>query len=182
MKYMSIGALVIVVAFSAACGVYENEKFSVEFPSGPTFITSKEWETKPLFEGDLQVSRYWEKDYSVLDNIFGKNADLHSYSVWEFEQIEVVPGMDERSILKIGLKGLDRVPSTDMKYITINGRQALDAVYAGSSHTYRSVIFWSAKNKRLYKVEIQSERKEDLSTEEADDFVNSFRLKDLPIN
>lgn len=184
MKNKTLTALMIVVALSAACSfglfgddVYENEKFSVRFPGGKANVVSAEWTSNPLFEGDLQLSRYWYKDSSIIEKIFQRTPDMHVYSVWESEQIDVEPGVDGRSILSKGLRGLDRFPGTEMKYVTINGREALDAVYTAGL-TRRSVIFWSDRNRRLYKVEIQSERKEDVSNEEANDFVDSFRLKD----
>ena len=42
--------------------------------------------------------------------------------------------------------------------------------------TFREVVFWSEKDKKLYVVQIAATKKENVAAKEADDFVNSFKL------
>ena len=42
--------------------------------------------------------------------------------------------------------------------------------------TFREVVFWSEKDKKLYVVQVAATKKENVVAKEADDFVNSFKL------
>jgi len=42
--------------------------------------------------------------------------------------------------------------------------------------TFREVPIWSAKNKKLYVIQVAAVKKENVSTKEANDFINSFKI------
>ena len=89
-------------------------------------------------------------------------------------------GKDARAILEIGLNGWEDEPGTVVKDVTVNGQKGIDSVrtmeVGPAKMTFREVVFWSEKDKKLYVVQIAATKKENVAAKEADDFVNSFKL------
>jgi hypothetical protein len=43
--------------------------------------------------------------------------------------------------------------------------------------TFREVVFWSAQEKLLYVVRIAASKKENVATQDAEDFIKSFKME-----
>lgn len=146
--------------------IYSTETFTIKFPNGPADVK------KDFKDGGKYIGK---------GTVHTKEFDIRSYEVGEFDFSDLKPGMEENSILKMGLNGWDKDRGTVMKEVTINGRNALDSVRTINmrtvSMTFREVIIWSPKDKKMYRLRVSGVKKEDVLTKEADEFVNSFKLK-----
>ena len=147
-----------------------QQKFTVNFPGGPGGIKEEESEAK----------------FAVSGRTYSKSFDNRSdnYRSYEVQALELgsytTEGKDQREILKIGLNGWDDEPETVVKDTSINGQRALDSVrtieIGPAKMTFREVVLWSEKDKKMYILQIAATKKENVSAKEANDFVESFKL------
>ena len=152
-------------------GAYTSatDKFSVAFPAG----------------GDVKTEPSKAK-FATSGTTYSTNFDNRSdnYRSFEVNALDIpsatASGKDSKDILKIGLNGWDDEPGTVIKDVTINGQKAIDSVrtveVGPAKMTFREVVFWSEKDKKLYVVQVAAVKKDNVSTKEADDFVNSFKI------
>ena len=170
----------ILIAFSLGCNMFRSGdgaafsdpggKFTVVFPGGPGGVKNEKSEAK----------------FAIGGEVYSKSFDNRSdnYRSYEVQALELgsyaTDGKDRRDILKIGLNGWDDEPETVVKDATINGQQALDSVRSieigPAKMTFREVVFWNEKDKKMYILQIAATKKENVSTKEANDFVQSFKL------
>jgi len=169
----------ILIAFSLGCSMLRGGggsaftdpegKFSVVFPGGSGGVESEASEAKFALGG-----RTYSKSF---DN---RSDNYRSYEVQALDMGSKVSGKDRRDILKIGLNGWDDEPETVVKDVNVNGQQALDSVRSieigPAKMTFREVVFWSEKDKKMYILQIAATNKANVSAKEANDFVESFKL------
>ena len=149
-----------------------SDNFSIAFPGGP---------------GDVKTESKAAK-YAMTGNTYSKMFDNRSdnYRSYEVQSMMIAPssvtGKDLKQILEIGLNGWEDEPGTVVKDVTVNGHKGLDSVrtmeVGPAKMTFREVVFWSDKDKKLYVVQIAATNMENVVAKEADDFVNSFKLID----
>ena len=151
----------------------DTDHFSIKFPGG---------------SGDVETQRAKVKNKYVITpgTVYTKDYDNHSDNFRSYEvnvfSLKADPPTDissESTILSLGLNGWYGEPETVSKEVTINGMKALDSVrtvtLGAASMTFREVVFWSDAEKLLYVLRIASSKKENVATEEAENFVKSFR-------
>ncbi len=175
----SVAALVILALTGLGCsflskkgGDYTGtlDKFSIAFPAGPDGVKTESTTAKYALAG---------RSYSkMFDN---RSDNYRSYEVQAMElESSSTTGKDLKEILEIGLNGWEDEPGTVVKDVTVNGQKGIDSVrtmeVGPAKMTFREVVFWSEKEKKLYIVQVAATKKENVSAKEADDFVNSFRL------
>ncbi len=146
------------------------DNFSIAFPGGA---------------GDVEIEKK-EANYAVSGSSYSKSFDNRSDNFRSYEvQVMSVPsatveGKSAKEILEIGLNGWEDEPETTVKDITVNGLAGIDSIRSievgPAKMTFREVVFWSDKDKKLYIIQIAASKKENASAKEADDFVNSFKL------
>ncbi len=175
----SVLAIGLLAAVALACswlpgrgGAYTSasDKFSIAFPGGP---------------GDVKTDDKAAK-YAMTGTTYSKMFDNRSdnYRSYEVQAMAIAPssvtGKDPKQILEIGLNGWEDEPGTVVKDVTVNGQKGIDSVRSievgPAKMTFREVVFWSEKDKKLYVIQIAATKKENVSAKEADDFVNSFKL------
>ncbi len=175
----SVLAIAILVAVGLACNYLPgrggggefssaSDKFSVAFPGG---------------SGDVKTESETPK-FATTGTTYSKMFDNRSdnYRSYEVQALGITgtDGKDTKQILEIGLNGWEDEPGTVVKDITVNGAKGLDSVrtieIGPAKMTFREVVFWSAKDKRLYVIQIAATKKENVATKEADNFVNSFKM------
>jgi hypothetical protein len=149
-----------------------SDKFSIAFPGGPADVKTESKAAK----------------YAMTGNTYSKMFDNRSdnYRSYEVQSMMIAPstvtGKDLKQILEIGLNGWEDEPGTVVNDIVVNGQKGLDSVrtmeVGPAKMTFREVVFWSDKDKRLYVIQIAATKKEDVAAKEANDFVNSFKLID----
>lgn len=147
----------------------ESDKFSIAFPGGSS---------------DVKTESNKAPKYATTGSTYEKGFDNRSdnYRSYEVQAMTLAgtEGKATKDILKIGLNGWDDEPGTVVKDVTVNGNTGLDSVrtveVGPAKMTFREVVFWSAKDKKLYVVQIAATKKENVSAKEADDFVNSFKI------
>lgn len=149
------------------------DHFSIKFPGGSGDIESQRGKAKNKYV--ITPGSVYSKD---LDN---RSDNFRSYEVNVFS-LKADPPTDissESTILTLGLNGWYGEPETKSKEVTINGMNALDSVrtitLGTASMTFREVVFWSDAEKLLYVLRIAATKKENVATEEAEDFVKSFK-------
>ena len=118
--------------------------------------------------------------------MYGKSFDNRSdnYRSYEVQVLDMDPastsGKEQREIQEIALNGWEDEPETVVKDINVNGQKGIDSVRSieigPAKMTFREVVFWSEKDKKLYVVKVSAVKKENVATKEADDFVHSFKL------
>jgi hypothetical protein len=163
-----LGSLLSAGEFSS-----EADHFSIEFPGGSSGV-------------ETQYGKAKNKYIAALGTVYSKDFDnrtdnFRSYEVNAFS-LKTDPPNDhssESTILTLGLNGWYGEPETTSKEVTINGMNALDSVrtitLGAASMTFREVVFWSDKEKMLYVLRIAATKKENVATQDAEDFVRSFR-------
>lgn len=185
MKNYTIASLMILILVGLGCkyvsldglkggnGAYSSasDKFSIAFPGGSSGV-----ENKP----DEDVK------YAKAARMYGKSFDNRSdnYRSYEVQVLDMDPastsGKEQREILEIALNGWEDEPETVVKDINVNGQKGIDSVRSieigPAKMTFREVVFWSEKDKKLYVVKVSAVKKENVATKEADDFVHSFKL------
>lgn len=151
----------------------EADHFSIRFPGGSGDV-------------ETQYGKAKNKYIATLGAVYSKGFDnrtdnFRSYEVNAFS-LKADPLTDapsEKAILSMGLNGWDGEPETISKEVTINGSHALDSVrtiaLGAAKMTFREVVFWSDKEKMLYVLRIAATKKENVTTPEAEDFINSFK-------
>ena len=147
-----------------------GDKFSIVFPAGPDGVKTDTSRAK----------------FAKSGNTYSKSFDNRSdnFRSYEVQAMEIDPsktsGKDLRVILEIGLNGWEDEPGTLVKDVTVNGQKGIDSLrtmeVGPAKMTFREVVFWSEKDKKLYIVQIAATKKENVAAKEADDFVNSFKL------
>lgn len=145
-------------------------KFTVAFPGGPGGVETEKSEAKFATGG---------KTYSKS---FDNRSD--NYRSYEVQALDIpdyrTSGKDRKDILKIGLNGWDDEPETVVKDSTVSGQPALDSVRSieigPAKMTFREVVVWNEKDKKMYVLQIAATNKANVSTKEADDFVASFKM------
>ena len=169
----------ILIAFSLGCSMLRggtgaafndpDGRFTVAFPGGPGGVETERSEAKFALGG-----RTYAKSF---DN---RSDNYRSYEVQALDMGSAASGKDRRDILKIGLNGWDDEPETVVKDVNINGQQALDSIRSieigPAKMTFREVVFWSEKDKKMYILQVAATKKENVSAKEANDFVESFKL------
>jgi len=183
---MKIRYLMVFVVLVTAClgckfssifseGEFSNadDHFSIKFPGGSGSVVTAHGTAKNKYI--RTAGNAYSKD---LDN---RSHDFRSYEVNAFD-LKTDPPTDapsERAILAMGLNGWDGEPETTSKEVTINGMKALDSVrtitLGAASMTFREVVFWSDKEKMLYVLRIAATKKENVTTPEAENYINSFK-------
>jgi hypothetical protein len=150
-----------------------EDHFAVKFPGGSGDVETKRGKAKNKYV--ITPGTVYTKD---LDN---RSDNFRSYEVNVFS-LKADPPTDissESTILTLGLNGWYGEPETTSKEVTINGMKALDSVrtitLGAASMTFREVVFWSDAEKLLYVLRIAATKKENVATEEAENFVMSFR-------
>jgi hypothetical protein len=179
-----VGVLVALTAVVLGCnlskfgigggGEYSSEvdKFSVTFPGGPSGVET----------GEAKGGKYLGAGTAYSKSFDNRSDNYRSYEVQVFK-IAVPPTSesDRRVTLLFGLNGWDEEPDTVVKDVTINGQKAIDSVrtveVGPAKMSFREVCVYSDSEKKLYVLQIAAVKKENLSVKEADDFVNSFKLK-----
>jgi hypothetical protein len=151
-----------------------DDHFSIKFPGGSGGVETQYGKAKNKYV--VAPGTAYTKDF---DN---RTDNYRSYEVNAFS-LNADPPDDapsERVILSFGLNGWDKEPETATKETTINGMRALDSVrtveIGAAKMTFREVVFWSSKEKMLYVLRIVATRKENVTTQEADNFIKSFRM------
>ena len=157
-------------------GEFSNatDHFSIKFPGGPGSVETQYGKAK---------NKYITTPGTVYSKDFDNRSDNYrSYEVNAFN-LQADPSNDapsERAILSFGLNGWDNGPETVTKEVTINGMHALDSVrtveLGAAKMTFREVVFWSNKEKMLYVLRIAATKKENVATQEAEEFIKSFKL------
>ena len=149
---------------------YKSDKdgFSIQFPSG-----------SEVKEESADVK--WSSSARTYGKSFENRSDNYrSYEVTAAEPLTSVDGKTDKEIEEIGLNGWEDEPETVVKDITVDGIKALDSVRSveigPAKMTFREVPIWSAKNKKLYVIQVAAVKKENVSTKEANDFINSFKI------
>jgi len=184
MKFTDKAALGMIVLFCLACklsslggltggGDYSSsaDKFSIAFPGGASGVESKSAD---------------DVKYATAAREYSKSFDNRSdnYRSYEVQVLEIpaasVEGKEQREILEIALNGWEDEPETVVKETAVNGQKGIDSVRSieigPAKMTFREVVFWSPKDKKLYVVKVAAVKKENVATKEANDFVNSFKL------
>ena len=147
-----------------------SDKFSIVFPGGPGDVKTEDKAAKFAMSG------------TTYSKMFDNRSD--NYRSYEVQAMAIAPstvtGKDPKQILEIGLNGWEDEPGTVVKDVTINGQKGIDSVrtmeIGPAKMTFREVVFWSEKDKKLYVVQVAATKKENVVAKEADDFVNSFKL------
>jgi hypothetical protein len=156
--------------------VFSNatDHFSVKFPGGSGGVETQYGKAKNKYV--VAPGTTYTKDF---DN---RTDNYRSYEANAFS-LKADPPDDapsENAILSFGLNGWDKEPETVTKEVTINGMHALDSVrtieIGPAKMTFREVVFWSNKEKMLYVLRIAATKKENVTTQEAEDFIKSFRV------
>jgi hypothetical protein len=172
----------ILIAFSLGCSMLRGSgigeaavfndpagKFTVVFPGGPGGVETEKSNAKFALGGSTYAKSF--------DN---RSDNYRSYEVQALDMGSSVTGKDRRDILKVGLNGWDDEPGTVVKDVNINGQQAIDSVrtveIGPAKMTFREVVFWSEKDKKMYILQIAATNKSNVSAKEANDFVESFKL------
>lgn len=147
----------------------EKDGFAIQFPSG----------------GDVKEETAdvkWSSSARTYGKSFENRSDNYrSYEVTAAElSSTVTEDKTDKEIEEIGLNGWEDEPETVVKEVTIDGNKALDSVRSveigPAKMTFREVPIWSAKNKKLYVIQVAAVKKENVSTKEANDFINSFKI------
>jgi len=184
MKTLSVMILTIFVAGCLGCKLSSilsssefsnaSDHFSITFPGGSGDVETQYGKAKNKYIST--PGTVYSKD---LDN---RSNNYRSYEVTAFS-LKADPPNDapsEKAILSFGLNGWDKEPETVTKEMTINGLHALDSVrtveMGEAKMTFREIVFWSNKEKLLYVLRIAATKKENVTTQEADDFIKSFRM------
>jgi hypothetical protein len=153
-------------------GAFESkvDDFSIAFPSGSSDVKEESADVK----------------YSNSARTYGKMFDNRSdnYRSYEVTAADILPSISEgktdREIEIIALNGWDDEPETVVKDVTIDGTPAIDSVRSveigPAKMTFREVAIWSKKQNKLYTIQVAAVKKENVSTKEANDFVNSFKI------
>lgn len=179
MKKTSTLAFLLLALICVACrlgsmsgGAYTSaeDKFSIAFPSGSSGVETGKSEVK------------FAKSGRTYSKSFDNRSD--NYRSYEVQVLDIDPsattGKEPRKILEIGLNGWEDEPGTVVKDTTINRKSAIDSVRSveigPAKMSFRDVVVWSEGDKKLYVIQIAASKKENVSTKEADDFVNSFKL------
>jgi hypothetical protein len=172
----------ILIAFSLGCSMLRGSgigeavvfndpagKFTVVFPGGPGGVETEKSDAKFALGGSTYSKSF--------DN---RSDNYRSYEVQALDMGSSVTGKDRRDILKVGLNGWDDEPGTVVKDVNINGQQAIDSLRSveigPAKMTFREVVFWSEKDKKMYILQIAATNKSNVSAKEANDFVESFKL------
>ena len=165
-KFGSLGGLTGGGEYSSA-----SDKFSISFPGGASGVESKSAD---------------DVKYATAAREYSKSFDNRSdnYRSYEVQVLEIpassVEGKEQREILEIGLNGWEDEPETVVKETSVNGLKGIDSVRSieigPAKMTFREVVFWSPKDKKLYVVKVAAVKKENVATKEANDFVSSFKL------
>ena len=175
----SVLAIGLLAAVALACswlpgrgGAYTSasDKFSIAFPGGPGDVKTEDKAAKYAMTG------------TTYSKMFDNRSD--NYRSYEVQAMAIAPssvtGKDPKQILEIGLNGWEDEPGTVVKDVTVNGQKGIDSVRSievgPAKMTFREVVFWSEKDKKLYVIQIAATKKENVAAKEADDFVNSFNL------
>jgi hypothetical protein len=144
-------------------------KFTVVFPGGPGGVETEKSNAKFALGGSTYAKSF--------DN---RSDNYRSYEVQALDMGSSVTGKDRRDILKVGLNGWDDEPGTVVNDVNLNGQQAIDSVrtveIGPAKMTFREVVFWSEKDKKMYILQIAATNKSNVSAKEANDFVESFKL------
>ncbi len=175
MKHLLM-SLLITAAVSFGCGygggayVSAADNFSISFPSGSGGV-----------ESDIHDAKY-----GLAGTKYNKSFDNRSdnYRSYEVQATALNPafmaGKAGREILEIGLNGWEDEPGTVIRDVTVNGANAIDSVrtmeIGPARMTFREVVVWSEKDRKLYVIQIAASKKENVESNEANDFVNSFTL------
>jgi hypothetical protein len=152
----------------------DKDHFSIKFPGGSGDI-------------ETQYGKAKNKYFASLGTVYSKSFDnrsdnFRSYEVnaYSLKENPLVGSPSEKAILSMGLNGWDGEPETTSKETTINGMHALDSVRSialgPTKMTFREVVFWSDKEKMLFVVRIAATKMENVTAQEAEDFINSFKL------
>ena len=175
-----VPAAIVLIVLSLGCSMLRKGpggqftdpggKFAVTFPGGSGGVENEKSDAK----------------FAMGGQTYSKSFDNRSdnYRSYEVQALELgsyaTDGKDRREILKIGLNGWDDEPETVVKDVTINGQQALDSIRSieigPAKMTFREVVFWSEKDKKMYILQIAATKKENVSAQEANDFVSSFKI------
>jgi hypothetical protein len=183
MKPISLVLLAILITSGLGCklgSIFSNgefssdvDHFSIKFPGGSAEVETQRGTAKNKYV--ITPGSAYTKDF---DN---RSDNFRSYEVNVFS-LKADPPTDissESTILTLGLNGWYGEPETTSKEVTINGMKALDNVrtitLGPASMTFREVVFWSEKEKLLYVLRIAASKKENVTTEEAENFIKSFR-------
>ncbi len=148
------------------------DKFSIAFPGGASGVATS----------DAKGGKYTGPGNAYAKNFDNRSDNYRSYEVNVFK-ISTPPtsDSDRRTTLLFGLNGWDDEPETVVKDVTINGQKALDSIRSveigAAKMSFREVVLYSDADKKLYVLQIAAVKKENLTAKEADDFVNSFKLK-----
>jgi hypothetical protein len=184
MKITFFALILTLAAFSLGCSSITSvlassefsntsDHFSVKFPGGSGNV-------------ETQTGKARNKYISTPGTIYSKSFDNRSDNYRSYEVNAFIHPGDapadaaaEKGILSLGLNGWDSEPEAVMKDVTINGMRALDCVrtitLGPAAMTFREVVLYSAKEKRIYVLRIAASKKENVSGKDADEFINSFR-------
>jgi hypothetical protein len=160
--------------FSTGEFTQDADHFAVKFPGGSADVETQKGKAK---------NKYVITPGTIYSKEFDNHSDnFRSYEVNVFS-LKADPPTDissESTIRTLGLNGWYGEPETKSKEVTINGIEALDSVctitLGTASMTFREVVFWSDKEKLLYVIRIAATKKENVTTQEAEDFVQSFKM------
>ena len=183
MKRNLVIVFVILAVFALGCNklkelnkggsaAFKNEadNFSIQFPSGSSDVKEE--------PADLKYSSNARTYGKMFEN---RSDNYRSYEVQVLDMDAAsTSGKEQREILEIALNGWEDEPETVVKDINVNGQKGIDSVRSieigPAKMTFREVVFWSDKAKKLYVVKVSAVKKENVATKEADDFVHSFKL------
>jgi hypothetical protein len=185
MKTYMIGILVILTVVVLGCNLSkfgigggsaeyssEADNFSIAFPGGSSGVETS----------DAKGGKYTGQGKAYAKSFDNRSDNYRSYEVQAFK-IATAPTSDDdrRTTLLFGLNGWDDEPGTVVKDVTINGQKAIDSIrtveIGPAKMSFREVVFYSDADKKLYVLQIAAVKKENLTANEGNDFVNSFKLK-----
>lgn len=183
MKRNLVVVFVILAVFALGCNklkelnkggsaAFKNEadNFSIQFPSGSSDVKVEPADLKY----SSKATTYGKMFENRTDNYRSYEVTAAELDTYQYE------GKSEKEIEEIGLNGWEDEPETQIKDITVDGVKALDSVRSieigPAKMTFREVPIWDVKGKKLYIIQVAAVKKENVSTKEANDFINSFKL------
>lgn len=185
-RYSVTGLVLVLIVSMNGCMIYRNlvssavyegagNNFSIKFPGGSHGVEVESAKTK---------NKYMSTPGTTYSKNFDNRTDNYrSYEVVVFSDVDDPkdPAPSENTLLEMGLNGWASEPDTDKKTVTINGMNALDSVrtmeIGPAKMTFREVVFYSKPNNKLYVVKVVAVNKANVSTPEANDFVNSLQIE-----
>lgn len=160
--------------FSSGTFASETDHFSVKFPGGTADVETQRGKAR---------NKYVVTPGTIYSKNFDDRSDNYrSYEVNVFD-LKADPPTDissDSTIRTLGLNGWYGAPETTSKEVTINGIKALDSLrtieLGPVKMTFREIVFWSEKEKLLYVIRIAAAKKDNVTTQESEDFINSFKM------